>query len=160
VQTKDQGVLTMSIGGSDHILREPLRAAIAGMDDPDDIIEAVLVCLADNRLIGYRGDELPLLSAAGRVLVDLVRHPTSTLRESSMRLGTTESTVAKQMTNLVRANLIKRTRVGMRNHYEMDVISVLSHPDSATLVDALLLAGGYASTDSGDSAFDSDCTST
>jgi hypothetical protein len=140
----------MPIGGSDHVLRRPLTEAIQGKSDPKDVIEAVLHCLADYRLINYRGDAVPLLTAVGRLMVDLTRNPDSTLREASVRLGTTESNVGAQMTNLVNSGLIERTRVGMRNHYKMNVEAVLLHPDSAALIDALLFAAGYSADDSGD----------
>ena len=130
----------MNIAGSDHELRSPLRSAIAGMSDPDEIVEAVLEVLNDHRYISYRGASLPLLSPAGRVLADLAINPNATVKEMSSRLGVTESSVTKQMTNLVGANLIERTKVGRKNHYRIPLTVLLSHPDITGVLHAVLRA--------------------
>lgn len=130
----------MLIGGSDHDLKGPLRAAIGGLSDPDEIVETVLHLLHDHRMISYRGSYLPILAPAGRVLADLALHPLATVSEISTRLGVTDASVTKQMTNLVRANLIERTRVGRRNHYRIPLTSLLNHPDIAGILHAVVLA--------------------
>lgn len=128
----------MNIGGSDHILRSPLKAAIAGLSDPEEIVEAVLMVLNAHRYISYRGEAIGLLSPAGRVLADLAMHPDALVKEISTRLGVTESSVTKQMTNLVRANLIERTRLGRKNRYRIPLTSLISHPDIVALLNAVL----------------------
>lgn len=130
----------MNFGGSSHELKAPLRAAIAGMSDPDEIVEAVLHLLHDHRMISYRGDFMPMLAPAGRVLADLALHPSATVSEIATRLGVTDSSVTKQMTNLVRVNLIERTRVGRSNHYRIPLTTLLEHPDIAGLLHAVLKA--------------------
>lgn len=130
----------MNVAGSSHELKSPLRAAIAGMTDTDEIVEAVLHLLHDHRMITYRGDFMPMLAPAGRVLADLALHPSATVSEIAARLGVTDSSVTKQMTNLVRANLIERTRVGRQNHYRIPLTTLLQHPDIAGLLHAVLKA--------------------
>jgi DNA-binding transcriptional ArsR family regulator len=134
----------MLIGGFDHDLKAPLRAAIGGLTDVDEIVETVLHLLHDHRMISYRGDHLAILGPAGRVLADLALHPEATTSEISVRLGVTNSSVTKQMTNLVRANLIERTRVGRRNHYRLPLTSLLNHPDIAGILHAVIIAGRAA----------------
>jgi hypothetical protein len=144
-------------GGADHVLRQPIKIAIdLGGADPDAILEQVLLTLSAYGVIDYRGESMALLSASGRVLVDIVRHPGTTLREVALRLGTTESTVAKQMTNLVRENLIQRTRVGTRNRYKTNAKSLLSHPDSASFIEALMITAQQSTPANGDSAQNGD----
>lgn len=130
----------MHTSGHDHPLRKPLRSAIDGMADPDEVVEAILRLLNEHQYISYRSDALVLLSPAGRVLADLVMHPDATVREIAVRLGVRPQSVTKQMTNLVRANLIERTRVGRSNRYRIPLISLLSHPDIAAILTAVLKA--------------------
>jgi DNA-binding MarR family transcriptional regulator len=134
----------MRIAGSDHELKAPLRAAIAGIDDPEQIVEAVLLLLSDHRMISYRSDQLPVLAPAGRVLGDLALHPEATVHEIASRLGVTDSSVTRQMTHLVGANLIQRTRVGRRNRYRIPLIPLLEHRDIAGLLHAVLRAAADA----------------
>lgn len=136
--------------GFDHPLRKPL-SDIDFEGDPNEVVEQILKTLAVHGVIQYRGPRISLLSAPGRVLVDVVCHPDTTLREAAVRLGTTESTVVKQMTSLVKENLIERTRVGSRNHYKMNLKSLLSHPDSAGLIQALMIAAETGQSENGDS---------
>lgn len=137
-----QGDTAMLHSGSDHELRKPLRAAIAGMQEPDEIVEAVLRLLNDRHYISYRGEDLAILAPSGRVLADLAMHPDTTVREIAVRLGVQPQSVTKQMTNLVRANLIERTRVGRSNRYRIPLISLLSHPDIAGILTAVIKASG------------------
>lgn len=130
----------MNVAGSSHELKHPLRAAIAGLSDPDQIVEAVLNLLHDHRMITYRGDNIPLLGPAGRVLADLATHPSTTVSEIAARLGVTDSSITKQMTNLVRANLIERTRLGGQNRYRIPLNNLLEHPDITALLHAVLMA--------------------
>jgi DNA-binding transcriptional ArsR family regulator len=130
----------MNIAGSHHHLERPLRAAIAGLTDPDAIVTAVLELLHDHRMIVYRSDHLPILAPAGRVLADLAVHPDATVSEIAGRIGVTDSSVTKQMTHLVRAHLIERTRVGRRNRYRLPLQPLLEHPDIAAILHAVVLA--------------------
>lgn len=136
----------------EHSLSESLRAAIAGYTDPDDVVDAVLRCLDAHAVVTYRGDDVPLLSPHGRLLFDLASHPDSSLQEAAFRIGTTESTIAKQMTRLVTTGLLERTRSTGRNRYRLKVAETLSHPDVRVTLDALITAAGKASEAPSDSA--------
>lgn len=146
----------MNIGGNDSPLRRPLESAIAGMTDTSDIVDAVLRCLSNHRLINYRGDAVPLLTSNGRILFDLMKNPQATLREVSVRLGTTQNNVSKQMTNLVRAGLVQRTNSGASNRYKIDLEMVLSHPDISALLDAVISASDKGADRGSDSALSED----
>lgn len=129
----------MNIGGSDHPIKWELTQRITGAKSPEEIVEAVMRTLHDMQFVTYRGaDVIPILAPAGRVLADLGVHRDSSLRELSQRLGTTESSVTKQMTHLVEAGLIERTRVGKRNRYKLNLNNVLQHPDIAALIEAII----------------------
>lgn len=131
----------MNIAGSDHPLKARLSHAIAGCETAEDTVEAVMAILHAERFVTYRGEqELPFLTAAGRVMADLALHPDSSLRELAVRQGTTESTVTRQMTNLVEAGLVERTRVGQRNHYRLNLNRVLNHPEINLLLEAVIVS--------------------
>jgi DNA-binding MarR family transcriptional regulator len=130
----------VNLGGSGHPLKTQLKHSIAGCGTADEVVEAVMAVLHANRLVLHRdADALPILTPAGRVMVDLALHPDSTLRELSIRQGTTESSVTKQMTHLVEAKLVERTRVGKRNSYTLNLNEVLHHPDISVLVEAIII---------------------
>lgn len=114
-----------------HGLRFSLTEALADAgNDPAAQAEAVMRCLADQRLIHYApAGTLPLLTQAGRVLVLVARFPEITLRELGARLGITESSIGRQITFLVEAGLVKRTRFGVRNRYEISRDTLSKHPD-------------------------------
>lgn len=138
ILSSDQGDI-VNVGGDSHPIQGLLRSAIDGLTDPDAIVAALMRILDDHHLVTVRpAGEMPLLTPAGRVMVDLARHPDSTLRQLSMRLGTTESNVAKQMTNLVGAGLIERTRLGKRNSYRLNLNKTLSHSDIGSLLDVII----------------------
>lgn len=131
----------MNVGGSKHPLKAELEHSIAGCTTVEQVVDAVMRTLHNMRFITYRSDDvLPILTPGGRVMVDLALHPDSSLRELSQRQGTTESNVTRQMTNLVEANLVQRTRVGKRNHYTLNLNEVMKHPDIAILLEAILAA--------------------
>jgi len=140
----------------EHSLSESLRAAIGGYTDPDDVVDAVLRCLDAHAVVTYRGDDVPLLAPHGRLLFDLAGHPDSSLQEAAFRIGTTESTIAKQMTRLVTTGLLERTRSTGRNRYRLRVAETLSHPDVRLMLEALITAAGMAAQPSSDSTQISD----
>ena len=137
-----------------HVLKEPLMAVI-GINVAEDvpveaITEEVLRVLDARGYIQYAPkDELALLSASGRTFVCVVDHPDATLRQLSMILGLTESSVAKSIANLVSANLITRTKVKGRNTYRVVEGSARTHSDLRRFHDAL---GEILDNDHSDSA--------
>lgn len=112
-------------------LRESLAEALTAVgDDPTAQAEAVLRCLGERQIIHYApAGTLPLLTPAGRVLVLVARYPEITLRELGNRLGITESSIGRQVTFLVEAGLVKRTRFRNRNRYELAGNALSEHPD-------------------------------
>ena len=127
-------------GQREHVLRRPLTAAIESAgSDPDDIAEAVLKSLDEQRIISYAPrDTLAILPPAGRVLVILCEKPNATLREISLMLGVNESNVARSVGKLVRANVIARTKVKGRNVYTLNNDVARLHPDLRRYHDAVL----------------------
>ena len=62
------------------------------------------------------------------VLVCLARDPDVRLRDVADLVGITERSVVKIVSELEAAGVVTRTRVGRRNHYEIDFDSQLRHP--------------------------------
>lgn len=128
----------------EHVLREPLitrlqyEVNLAGDTSAEQVAEVVLNTLNDYGVIQYAPKgTLPLLSAAGRVLVCIVANPDATLRELGMMLGVSESTIAKQVAQLVEANLITRTKVKGRNTYRLVAESAVLHADLKRFADTV-----------------------
>lgn len=140
----------MIYSGNDHELRRPLKEAINGITDPDEVVEAVLMLLNERHYISYRSHAVPLLGPLGRVLADLALHPQTTVREMAIRIGISQPTVTAHMTNLVKENLIERTKVGRSNRYRIPLISLLSHPDIRGLLTAVMNADRDSGSDSED----------
>lgn len=87
-----------------------------------------------------------LLTLNGRVLVDLINHPETSLQQSADRLGLTSANVGHAMTRVVEAEWGVRTRVGRYNTYQFDPEVVLSHRDSIAFLKALVSLAGDAQT--------------
>lgn len=141
----------------DHVLREPLITRIAheisldGDTSPEQVAEAVLNTLNEYGVIQYAPKgTLPLLSAPGRVLVCIVANPDATLRELGLMLGVSESTIAKQVAQLVEANLITRTKVKGRNTYRLVAETAVLHADLKRFADTVQKAFEYDPGDSTD----------
>jgi len=62
------------------------------------------------------------------VLLCLYRDPDILLREVAIEVGITERAVQKIVAELEDAQVVKRTRVGRRNHYMIRERSKLRHP--------------------------------
>ena len=128
-----------SSGVRDHSLRGPLYAAITQHSDPAIITEAVLATLDAHRVIQYAPrDTLAILTPAGRVLVLLCERPTATLREMALVLGVGESSIARTVSNLVKHNVIARTKQSGRNIYTLNTDVARTHPDLRRYHDSVL----------------------
>jgi DNA-binding Lrp family transcriptional regulator len=68
------------------------------------------------------------LTNHGHVLVALAQDPELRLRDLSEQVGITERAVQSILSDLEDAGYLKRTRVGRRNHYELDLKRPLRHP--------------------------------
>lgn len=119
-----------------HPLKTGINTVITVNTDktPEEICEAVMEFLGETKVIEYAPKEsLKLLTPTGRVLVALVERPDMTMRELSLYLGVTESSVMRCVLNLVRANVIARTKVRGRNRYRLNLEEAKRHPDIVRL---------------------------
>lgn len=70
--------------------------------------------------VGERRREWPgLLTNHGQALLCLLREPSLRIRDVSERIGTSERRAQAIVNDLVEAGLIRRRRVGRRNHYDV-----------------------------------------
>ena len=68
------------------------------------------------------------LSSFAHVLICLARNPQARMREVADQVGLTERTVLRLITRLDEAGIVKRSRRGRRNFYEITVSTPLPHP--------------------------------
>ena len=68
------------------------------------------------------------LSNHAHVLVCLARDRDARLRDVAEQVGITERSVVKIVNELEQAGVVSRTRVGRRNHYEIDLEVPMRHP--------------------------------
>ncbi len=71
------------------------------------------------------------LSSHAHVLVCLAENPRAKLRDIAERVGLTERTVLRLITQLDQAGFVKRSRRGRRNYYEIAASEPLRHPIEA-----------------------------
>lgn len=62
------------------------------------------------------------------VLICLVKDPEAKLRDVAQDVGITERAVQRIISELEEAGVIKRHKVGRRNHYEIHLDQKLRHP--------------------------------
>lgn len=86
------------------------------------------------------GSSWNFLSNHAHVLVCLARDPDVRLRDVAVAVGITERAVFKIVTELEEAGVIRRTREGRRNHYDIDRSAKLRHPLEADRTVGSLLA--------------------
>jgi len=68
------------------------------------------------------------LSNYAHVLICLTENPQARMREVADQVGLTERTVLRLITRLDEAGILKRSRRGRRNFYEITVSTPLPHP--------------------------------
>ena len=66
-------------------------------------------------------DQVSLLSGPGQVLAAVLQDPQATMREISRRCRKTERAVWQVLVRLERAGLVRRSKHGRRNQYEVDL---------------------------------------
>jgi DNA-binding IclR family transcriptional regulator len=71
------------------------------------------------------------LTNHARVLVEIARHPHNRLRDIAAGIGITERAAQAIVNDLEEAGYISRTRVGRRNHYQVDPSRPFRHPADA-----------------------------
>ena len=136
---------TLEIQMTHHGLKEPLtraiETAVADKELAETITDRVMRELGLLGVISYSApDSLKLLTPAGRVLVSLMERPGMTMRELSVYMGTTEANVLKQVTALVKAGVIARTKWKGRNSYCLNLNEALGEPDITRLYAAICVA--------------------
>ena len=84
------------------------------------------------------------LSNHSHVLLCLVGDPDMVLREVARRVGITERAVQNIVGDLIAGGVLKRDKVGRRNHYHINPGVPLRHPIEAhrTVADILRLRAG------------------
>ena len=75
--------------------------------------------------------ECAFLSSYAHVLICLAENPQARLREIADRVGLTERTVMRLISQLDEAGFLTRTRRGRRNAYEIAIREPLRHPMEA-----------------------------
>lgn len=123
-----------------HALDGPIRRAISEVVDGDIdlIVQRIMQELGQLGLIDYAPKgTIKLLTPAGRALVALMERPGMTMRELSLYMGTTEANVLKQVTALVNAGVIARTKSKGRNKYRLNSDTVEKHPDITRFFSAI-----------------------
>jgi predicted transcriptional regulator len=83
--------------------------------------------------------EWTFLSSHAHVLVCLAEDPQAKLRDIAERVGVTERTIMRLITQLDRAGFLKRSRRGRGNHYEIVFREPLRHPIEARCTVEMLL---------------------
>ncbi len=71
------------------------------------------------------------LSNYGHVLVYISTHPEALVREVAEHVGITERSAMRIISQLDDAGVIRRERLGRRNHYTIDRQASLRHPIEA-----------------------------
>lgn len=118
-------------GERSHVVADAIHRILDSQHgDAERLTSEIMEVLEEMRIVSYRKrDKIPLLSVAGRTLVLVTEHPDMTLREIATRMGVTESNVQRSVTALARSGLVKRERVGRRNHYSVVFDELVQHPD-------------------------------
>lgn len=125
----------MRISDDDMIVA--LRRAISALVDEKNLDAAVESIIGEMQVESKKSSTLGLLSGNGKILMDLMAHPNSSLQDCADRLGMTSPTIAHVMTHLVGAGLVVRSRVGNKNQYTFCVDSLTKHGDIILTIVAL-----------------------
>jgi DNA-binding transcriptional ArsR family regulator len=77
-----------------------------------------------------RAHRLPLvfITSQARVLLALARDPEIRVSQLAVAVGVTRRSTYRLLADLVAAGYVRRTRVGRRNHYDLDPDQPLSDP--------------------------------
>ena len=127
----------------DHTLRTPLEKTIARMVGDDslvkEIVEEVLNTLDEQNIISYTvKNNINLLTPFGRVLTLLIETPHLTVREMSVFLGVTETSIIKTVAKLNSEDLIIRRKKDGRFEYSVNPETTKAHSDVKRLFRLLI----------------------
>ena len=119
-------------------IKKVLEEVLASTGGDTAAVEKVLQALDDKKIFRYhKGEDISLLSTAGRVLVSLADDPTMTIRAISVYLDLSETMIDKTVKQLIAAGLITKTKVNRQNIYKVNEEEVLKHPDIRKFYDAI-----------------------
>lgn len=140
---------------SEHVIKTPMHIAINNAvksgASANEIVETVMRTLDQQKMISYSsGNDIALLSPAGRVLVAIMEDPSITQRALSVYLGVTESNVQKSVRTLVNNGLVEKTKIKGRNVYSVSS-KALSHPDVSRFYDGILKSKNMPQSEADDS---------
>lgn len=129
--------------GAQHFLFEPLKVAIdvavAQGRNGEQIADQILRLLDRHRLTVYsRPDQIALLNTNGRILIAILEDPGITQRALAQYIGISENHVNVSVKQLLKNNLITKTKVKGRNTYSFNYETGLHHPDISRMLDTLL----------------------
>jgi DNA-binding transcriptional ArsR family regulator len=85
------------------------------------------------------GTDWTFLSSHAHVLICLAENPRAKLRDIADRIGVTERTVMRLITQLDEAGFLRRSRRGRGNYYEIVAREPLRHPIEARCTVEMLL---------------------
>lgn len=85
------------------------------------------------------GTDWTFLSSHAHVLICLAENPRAKLRDIADRIGVTERTVMRLITQLDEAGFLRRSRRGRGNYYQIETREPLRHPIEARCTVEMLL---------------------
>ncbi len=142
----------MRISDDDMIVA--LNTALSAFIEEKNLQAAVTAVESQFAAEKAQSSSLPILTVNGRVLMDLMRNPDTSLQSCADRLGLTSANVAHAMSRLVDAGMGVRSRVGNKNRYQFDADSLTQHRDIILTMLALCRLLERRTISSGDNAND------
>ena len=119
-------------------IKKVLEEVLTSTGGDTAAVEKVLQALDDKKIFRYhKGEDISLLSTAGRVLVSLADDPTMTIRAISVYLDLSETMIDKTVKQLIAAGLITKTKVNRQNVYRLNNSLILSQPDIQQFLKAI-----------------------
>lgn len=119
-------------------IKKVLEEALLFSGGDQDAVERVLQALDEKKIFRYhKGEDISLLSTAGRVLVSLADDPTMTIRAISVYLDLSETMIDKTVKQLIAAGLITKTKVNRQNVYRLNNSLIVEQPDIQQFLKAI-----------------------
>lgn len=123
-------------------IKKVLEEVLSSTGGNTTAVEKVLQALDDKKIFRYhKGEDISLLSTAGRVLVSLADDPTMTIRAISVYLDLSETMIDKTVKQLIATGLITKTKVNRQNVYRLNNSLILALPDIQQFLRAITKLG-------------------
>lgn len=123
-------------------IKKVLEEVLSSTGGDAAAVEKVLQALDDKKIFRYhKGEDISLLSTAGRVLVSLADDPTMTIRAISVYLDLSETMIDKTVKQLISAGLITKTKVNRQNVYRLNNSLIMNLPDIQQFLRAITKLG-------------------